>query len=190
MTTDANLNTATLNRTLTFDQAVALQTYLNGLDSDAFPMEPHLLGALLAATGHKRLSTQVENAVQGALECALWLGQTYDAEAEETEASDLRHRAAEVPVDVLEALTEDVQTFLASNADLLEQAIGRYPDSSTLGHTVGEQIGHDFMLTRNHHGAGFWDRGLGDLGDYLTRNCEPFGSWGLEADEDSMWVTG
>jgi hypothetical protein len=26
----------------------------------------------------------------------------------------------------------------------------------------------DFWLTRNHHGAGFWDRGLGDLGDVLT----------------------
>lgn len=27
---------------------------------------------------------------------------------------------------------------------------------------------HDYWLTRNHHGAGFWDRGLGDLGDRLT----------------------
>ena len=31
-----------------------------------------------------------------------------------------------------------------------------------------EQFGHDFTLTRNHHGAGFWDRGYGPAGDRLT----------------------
>lgn len=27
---------------------------------------------------------------------------------------------------------------------------------------------HDYWLTRNGHGAGFWDRGLGDAGQRLT----------------------
>lgn len=31
------------------------------------------------------------------------------------------------------------------------------------------QSGHDFHLTRNHHGTGFWDRGYGPLGDDLTQ---------------------
>lgn len=35
--------------------------------------------------------------------------------------------------------------------------------------------GHDFWLTRNGHGAGFWDRGLGDLGDRLTELCKTYG---------------
>lgn len=34
------------------------------------------------------------------------------------------------------------------------------------------QFGHDFYLTREGHGAGFWDRGLGELGDYLTKLSE------------------
>lgn len=175
-------------RTLTFAQAVALQTHLSGLDSDSFPMEDDLLGALLAVTGNKRLSTQVTNAVTGALECALWLGMRYDEEREETESCDLRNRASEVPVEVHETLRAEVQTFLASNADLLEQAIGRY---SLRGEwTVGEQIGHDFMLTRNGHGTGFWDRGLGDIGDVLTANCKPYGDWVLEADDDNIWTIG
>lgn len=38
-----------------------------------------------------------------------------------------------------------------------------------------EQIGHDFTLTRNGHGAGFWDRGLGERGQRLTDACGPFG---------------
>lgn len=39
-----------------------------------------------------------------------------------------------------------------------------------------EMIGHDFWLTRNGHGAGFWDRGYGEKGDWLTAMAKPFGS--------------
>ena len=38
------------------------------------------------------------------------------------------------------------------------------------------QIGHDFILTRNGHGTGFWDRGLGEIGDRLTKWAKTFGS--------------
>lgn len=41
-----------------------------------------------------------------------------------------------------------------------------YPSSGLL--MTWDAFGHDFWLTRNHHGVGFWDRGLGDLGDRLT----------------------
>jgi len=40
----------------------------------------------------------------------------------------------------------------------------------------GEQAGHDFFLTRNGHGTGFWDRGLGKLGDDLSKASKTFGS--------------
>ena len=39
-----------------------------------------------------------------------------------------------------------------------------------------EQAGHDFWLTRNGHGAGFWDRGLGELGDRLSEAARIYGS--------------
>jgi len=39
-----------------------------------------------------------------------------------------------------------------------------------------EQAGHDFALTRNDHGTGFWDRGLGAQGDRLSKACQPYGS--------------
>ena len=38
-----------------------------------------------------------------------------------------------------------------------------------LTHANVEQHGHDFCLTRNGHGAGFWDRGYGVVGDRLTK---------------------
>jgi len=39
-----------------------------------------------------------------------------------------------------------------------------------------EQIGHDLWLTRNGHGAGFWDRGLGKVGDELSNIANSMGS--------------
>lgn len=42
-----------------------------------------------------------------------------------------------------------------------------------------DQMGHDFWLTRNRHGAGFWDRGLGDLGKELTDYCHHLGEVNL-----------
>lgn len=37
------------------------------------------------------------------------------------------------------------------------------------------QFGHDFWLTRNGHGAGFWDRGFPE-GAALTKAAKSFGS--------------
>ena len=32
-------------------------------------------------------------------------------------------------------------------------------------------VAHDWILTRNRHGVGFWDRGLGIAGELLTRGA-------------------
>lgn len=47
------------------------------------------------------------------------------------------------------------------------------------------QAGHDFALTRNHHGAGFWDRGLGEVGERLTQACRPYGDSDAWFDDDA-----
>lgn len=54
------------------------------------------------------------------------------------------------------------------------------------------QAGHDFWLTRNRHGSGFWD---GDwpkrIGDELTRIAESFGEVDLYAgDDDLVYIAG
>jgi len=38
--------------------------------------------------------------------------------------------------------------------------------------------GHDFFLTREGHGAGFWDRGLGELGERLASAARSHGTAG------------
>lgn len=50
--------------------------------------------------------------------------------------------------------------------------------------TSAELAGHDFALTRNGHGTGFWDRGLGEMGDMLTEACEPYGEHRVIIDDD------
>lgn len=47
-------------------------------------------------------------------------------------------------------------------------------DLEATGQTL-EQCGHDFILTRNGHGAGFWDRGYGAAGDRLTSAAKAYG---------------
>jgi hypothetical protein len=46
------------------------------------------------------------------------------------------------------------------------------------------QIGHNFALTRNHEGAGFWDRGLGEVGQWLTEMAHPYGEASLYVGDD------
>lgn len=59
----------------------------------------------------------------------------------------------------------DCADFQAAHADLLADA----GDSA--------QNGHDFWLTRNGHGAGFWDRGYPDaIGQALTDAAHAYGS--------------
>jgi len=45
------------------------------------------------------------------------------------------------------------------------------------------QAGHDFWLTRNHHGAGFWD-GDWETGDELTKASHAFGEVNLDVGDD------
>ena len=45
-----------------------------------------------------------------------------------------------------------------------------------------EQHGHDFWLTRNGHGAGFWDRGYGKVGYRLTDAAHKYGELNIEKD--------
>ena len=46
------------------------------------------------------------------------------------------------------------------------------------------QAGRDFWLTRNGHGVGFWDRGLGAVGDTLTAACRTWPQLSAYAGDD------
>jgi hypothetical protein len=72
--------------------------------------------------------------------------------------------------EALESLLEDCADFVEAHADLIRGREGL--------------AGHDFWLTRNGHGAGFWDGGWPESGDVLTKASEPYGSVDLYVGND------
>jgi len=76
--------------------------------------------------------------------------------------------------DSIRTMLADCESFKAAAADLLAEAYTRDGYGE-------EQAGHDFWLTRNGHGAGYWDRSPldmnheGSLGRRLTAVAKVFG---------------
>lgn len=48
------------------------------------------------------------------------------------------------------------------------------------------QHAHDFWLTRNRHGVGFWDRGYGPIGETLTQAAQVYGEVDLFVGDDNL----
>lgn len=65
------------------------------------------------------------------------------------------------------------------------EGIDPLPDYGRAQSGNAEMSGHDFWLTRNGHGAGYWDRGL-DTGDVLTAAAKTFGSSDLYVGDDGL----
>lgn len=83
----------------------------------------------------------------------------------------------DIPRDQQETLIEEFRDFCQANdADVRE-----YMASTQ---TTLDQVAHDFILTRNSHGAGFWDRGAGDVGERLSDMARPYGEQDVYVGDD------
>ena len=83
---------------------------------------------------------------------------------------------------------EECAAFQAANAADLESYSEQCKPRGE--YDVDECAGHDFWLTRNHHGVGFWDRGLGDLGDRLTTAAQRFRETDVYLSDDNQLYFG
>lgn len=93
------------------------------------------------------------------VECALWSSIDDDGEPLDGLSAD------DLAPETVQTMSDDLVDFLAL---VDREGIDRsWWDAA--------QMAHDFWLTRNGHGAGFWDRGQGETGDRLTALCKPFG---------------
>ncbi|MGC0252682.1 hypothetical protein [Pseudactinotalea sp. Z1748] len=79
-------------------------------------------------------------------------------------------------------MREEFADFLTYNGHLMDQARQVDPGYGP------EQVAEDFWLTRNRHGAGFWDRGLGQAGDDLAEAAHAHGSVDLMLDSQGRIV--
>lgn len=107
--------------------------------------------------------------LQSYLECAIWSSTHPDTE----EPLDSEFSVDEIADESFEKAKADCVAFIWAHRT--ELAMCRL---------TAERAGHDFWLTRNGHGAGFWDEGLGRLGDFLTRECKAYGSCDLYPEDD------
>jgi len=108
------------------------------------------------------------------VECALWLGQDGTSEADPNDGSiDLRaeYGWSDLSESAQARILADCAAFQAEHGEL----IGAEAD----------RAGSDFLLTRNRHGAGFWD---GDwpreIGKVLTDASHPYGDFVLVLTDD------
>lgn len=105
------------------------------------------------------------------LTCALWSSIDDDGNP-----LDDTYSLDDIQGDTRESMIADCNHFLTEAQELLELTILTYPDYDL------SQAGHDFWLTRNYHGAGFWDRGLNSLGEKLTDIAHKYGEYDLFID--------
>lgn len=111
---------------------------------------------------------QIKEFTDGYIECAVWADKPDDSDA------------CELTKDARATLIKHAEEFISKNSKLITTAvysIDGYPYS---------HAGHDLWLTQRGHGAGYWDRGLSDIGDELTRLCENQYCDGLAENEEGM----
>ena len=132
---------------------------------------------------------EIDAFVRGYLEAVLWIEIDDDEEP-----LDDTYRLHDFDLwSIIRASSEAVD-FLNNAGGLLEYAAqkGEYAARTQRGADRREfflKAGHDFLLTRNGHGVGFWDRGLGAVGDILTEIAQSYGSvHAYVRDEDTVAI--
>jgi len=107
-------------------------------------------------------------------ECALWSSTDDNGTPLDSGANSDR----ELSQSCIDLFKSDCDAFRAANAALIIEA-QKY---QSIGH-----IAHDFWLTRNGHGAGFWDGDYPkDIGESLTKASKSFGECDLYIGDDGM----
>lgn len=120
--------------------------------------------------------------ISGYIECALW------AESANTTDSDRSiGNVAELSDEGRARLTTQATTFYNANEQLIAEANDyRDPATELCNPRDDEHLGHDFWLSRNGHGTGFWDRGLGAVGERLHDAAKHIGQCDLYIGDDGL----
>lgn len=123
----------------------------------------------------------IDDVLTSYVECALW-SETDQSDESGGEPLDVNYTRDDITAESLEEMRSDVADFVAGcEAERPDAFKGMNADL----------VGHDFWLTRNGHGTGFWDRGLGERGSWLTAQCKPYGEASLYiGDDERLYYAG
>jgi hypothetical protein len=110
------------------------------------------------------------------VECALWSSNDKSDDSG-GEPLDKNYTVEDIAPETLQRMIEDCRAF-RDDAKIM---------ACILSGAGEKHAGHDFWLTRNGHGAGFWD---GDWeepdSDYLESQCAKFGEFDLYIGDDGL----
>lgn len=119
--------------------------------------------------------------IEGYITCALWASND-----EKDEPLDKNYSKEDLHEVTILKMLNDCSEFYSRYSSYWEYA-NTGEDESDQGGLSDDQAGHDFWLTRNGHGAGFWDReGLtGTNSRALTEISRKFGEVYLYIGDDN-----
>jgi hypothetical protein len=112
----------------------------------------------------------IDDILAAYMDCALWA--STDDDGEPLDGWGI----GDIAPEAVAAMAADVADFIA-----MVDAAGISREAWT-----DDQFGHDLWLTRNRHGAGFWDRGHGEPGDRLTDIAHAMGEASLYVRDDGL----
>ena len=115
----------------------------------------------------------IDRFTEGYIEAALW-----SSTDDEGEPLDEDYGIDDIAPSTFSDMVIDCDDFQESNDELLDDAYGDGISPS--------KAGHDFWLTRNGHGAGFWDGDYPDDGKELTANSKAYGGIDLYVGDDGL----
>ena len=119
-----------------------------------------------------------ERLLSGYVDTALWAGSD-----ENGHSLERNHDARDIEADAWLELLEDIRSFALEVGEIGGGMVGTVASA--------ERVGHDFYLTRNRHGAGFWDGDYPDeLGRRLTDAAHVYGTSELmPAGDGTLYLT-
>ena len=117
------------------------------------------------------------------IEAALW-STNDESDPSGGDPLDNNYTEEDIDLDSRWQMIQDCRKFQAENA--ADIATWESPENASCTTTPNEQAGHDFWLTRNGHGVGFWESEWGEPGQRLDKACEKFGECNLYVGDDGL----
>lgn len=113
--------------------------------------------------------------------CALWSSMDDDGTP-----LDKAHDWTDIDGETLQVMSEDCASFQHRWRDVYWSEPDRICSDGRW--TSDEQAGHDFWLTRNGHGTGFWEAGRWSdgIGDQLSTAAKAYGQYDLYVGDDGQ----
>lgn len=118
----------------------------------------------------------ISEAVAAYLEAQLMIQARTDDQGNEIDMLSEHYDIDDIDPHYVAHVRREIDALVREHSDLIERYLGTTVSLGSQRQQMSSgQFGHDFYLTRERDGVGFWDRGLGELGDTLTDIAQDMG---------------